>query len=172
MTTTETAEEEITAVSYDEVCAFLYREARLQDTHAYDEWESLWTDDASYWVPVNGDATDPERQISMIYDNRARIGTRIRQLNTGKRYAQTPRSQLARVIGNVEVLDRRDTADGPEIDATATFLAVEWRLGTARTWAGRTHWTLRRRGVELALVRKKVVLVNSGDEVPTLAFLI
>jgi len=31
--------------------AFLYREARLMDEHAYDEWLSLWTADALYWVP-------------------------------------------------------------------------------------------------------------------------
>ena len=37
-----------------EVSQFIYREARLQDEHAYDEWEALWTDDAIYWVPANG----------------------------------------------------------------------------------------------------------------------
>ena len=38
-----------------EVEQFVYREARLQDEHEYDEWEALWTDDAIYWVPANGD---------------------------------------------------------------------------------------------------------------------
>jgi 3-phenylpropionate/cinnamic acid dioxygenase small subunit len=27
---------------------FLYREARLMDEHAYDEWLALWADDALY----------------------------------------------------------------------------------------------------------------------------
>ena len=43
------------------VSQFLFHEAHLQDTHAYDEWESLWTDDAIYWVPANGLDSDPER---------------------------------------------------------------------------------------------------------------
>ena len=30
----------------------IYREARYQDEHAYDEWEALWTDDGVYWVPL------------------------------------------------------------------------------------------------------------------------
>ena len=33
---------------------FLFLEARLQDTHAYDDWEALWTDDAIYRVAANG----------------------------------------------------------------------------------------------------------------------
>lgn len=47
---------------HHQVSQFLFLEARLQDTHAYDEWEALWTDDALYWVPANGHDTDPEKR--------------------------------------------------------------------------------------------------------------
>src|SRR5262245_24274893 len=60
---------------------FLYREARLADEHDYDGWEALWTDDGVYWVPANGDDTDPATAMSVIHDNRGRIATRIRQLD-------------------------------------------------------------------------------------------
>lgn len=73
----------------DEVTQFIYREARLQDEHQYDAWESLWTEDGVYWVPANGDDIDPEQQMSILYDNRSRIALRIRQYHTGKRYLQT-----------------------------------------------------------------------------------
>jgi len=92
-----------------EVSQFLYREARLQDTHAYDDWEALWADDAVYWVPANGEDTDPEREMSFIYDNRSRISLRIKQLKTGKRHSQTPPSKLARIISNIELLDSADS---------------------------------------------------------------
>ena len=85
-----------------EVSQFLYREARLQDTHAYDAWEALWDDEAVYWVPANGEDTDPEREMSFIYDNRSRISLRIKQLKTGKRHSQTPPSKLARMSGSAE----------------------------------------------------------------------
>ena len=62
----------------EDVTQFIYREARLQDEHCYDEWESLWTDDAIYWGPANGDDGDPEKVMSIIYDNRSRIGIRVR----------------------------------------------------------------------------------------------
>ena len=70
---------------HHDVSQFLYREARLQDEHRFDEWEALWTDDAIYWVPANGEGGNPEEQMSIIYDNRSRIALRIRQFHTGKR---------------------------------------------------------------------------------------
>ncbi len=69
----------------DEVTQWVYREARLQDEHRYDEWEALWTDDGIYWVPANGEGGDPEQEMSIIYDNRSRIALRIRQFHTGNR---------------------------------------------------------------------------------------
>src|ERR1700694_510736 len=97
----------MTAIDLDllrEVEQFLYREARLADEHAYDDWEALWTDDAIYWVPFGSDDSDPSTQMSVIYDNRSRISTRIKQSHTGKRHSQTPPSRLRRLISNVELL--------------------------------------------------------------------
>ena len=80
-----------------ELVAFVFREARYADESRYDEWESLWHErDALYWVPVAGEGGDPQRQMSVICDNRRRISTRVKQLNTGKRYAQAPRSSASR----------------------------------------------------------------------------
>ena len=50
------------AIDRHQIETFLYREARLMDEHAYDEWLALWTDDALYWVPCNRDDSDPMRQ--------------------------------------------------------------------------------------------------------------
>src|SRR5271168_818162 len=83
---------------------FVYREARLQDEHEYAAWEALWTDDGVYWVPANGDDSDPEAEMSIIYDNRSRIALRVKQLLTGRRHTQEPRSRLRRIISNVEIL--------------------------------------------------------------------
>ena len=82
---------------------FLYCEARLMDEHAYDEWLSLWTEDALYWVPCNEDDIDPQRHVSIIYDNRPSLEDRIERLKSGVAYAQEPKSQLRRVVSNVEI---------------------------------------------------------------------
>src|SRR6266700_708521 len=89
------------------VAAFLYKEARFQDEHRYEAWEALWTDDGVYWVPANGADIDPEKEMSIIYDNRSRISLRIKQLLTGKRHTQTPQSRLRRLVSNIELLDQQ-----------------------------------------------------------------
>jgi len=151
-----------------EVEQFIFREARLADEHAYDEWEALWTDDAIYWVPFGADDTDPERQMSVIYDNRNRISTRIKQYHTGKRHAQEPASRLRRLISNVELL----AADDDELEVGANFLIVESRERGITHWAGRCEYRLRRTDDGLRLAYKKVMLVNNDRPLNTLAFLI
>lgn len=147
---------------------FLYYEARLQDRHAYDEWESLWTADAVYWIPANGEDTDPDTQMSFVYDNRSRIGVRVKQLKTGKRHTQTPRSQLARIIANIEYVGR----NGDDFEVRANSFIHEESLRGETTWAARNEYRLRLVDGDFKLARKKVVLVNNNKPILTLSFLV
>lgn len=152
----------------DEVTQFIYREARLQDEHRYDEWESLWTDDGVYWVPANGDDIDPEQKMSILYDNRSRIALRIRQYHTGKRFSQTPQSRLRRLVSNVEIL----SDDGGELRVAANALVFESNARGDTLWASRNEYALRRVADGLRMARKKVMLVNNQQALHTMAFLI
>lgn len=148
---------------------FLFREARLQDEHRYEEWESLWADDGLYWVPACGDDIDPDKQVSFIYDNRARIAGRIRQLCTGRRHAQSPQSRLRRIVGNIEI--ESCGADGVRVGSN--FLVSEFRRGAYRQWAGRAVHVLRPQDEGgFRMVLKKVLLVDNDGPIDTLAFLI
>lgn len=152
--------------------AFLYKEARLADESRYDEWEALWEDDALYWIPatIREDA-DPNRHISHIYDNRARIATRIRLLKSGYRYSQTPASSLRRLISNIEI----EKTDQGEFVVGANFLLLELSIQAkheTHLWGGRTTHKLRLVSGELKMFWKKVVLVNASEPIPNLTFLI
>ncbi|MFY9890485.1 MAG: aromatic-ring-hydroxylating dioxygenase subunit beta [Streptosporangiaceae bacterium] len=148
---------------------FLYREARYADQHDYDAWEALWTDDALYSVPAGGDLSgDQGAQMSVIYDNRNRISTRLAQLRTGKRHSQTPPSGLRRLISNVEILGR----EGDDTLVGANFLLAESRERGTEIWAGRVTYRLRVSDGEIRLAAKTVLLVNRDRPLPTLAFLI
>lgn len=153
---------------HHEVSQFLYREARLQDDHDYDAWESLWTDDGVYWIPANGESSDPETEMSIIYDNRSRIALRVRQFHTGKRYSQSPRSPLRRVVSNVEILEN----DGTNLLVTANALAFEAHARADTIWSSRNEFRLRRVDGELRMVGKKVVLTNNAKALFSMAFLI
>ena len=151
---------------------FLYREARLADEARYAEWLALWTDDGVYWVPATTDpAASPETHISHVYDNRARIDTRVKLLQTGLRYSQEPASLMRRLISNVEVT----AADGGELAVESNFILGELAIQSKHEmhwWVGRTTHRLRRVDGALRMAAKKVVLVNAAEPLPNLSFLI
>jgi len=147
---------------------FLYREARLMDEHAYDEWLSLWTEDALYWVPCNDDDIDPQRHVSIIYDSRARLEDRIERMKSGAAYAQDPKSRLRRMVSNVEV----EEGDNGEVTVYANFNLTELRRGRQDTFAGRTIYKLRPQGASFKIAYKKVLLVNNDEVIDNLTFLI
>ena len=153
-----------------EVEQFVYLEARLQDEHRYTEWEALWTDDALYWVPAGADDIDPERQVSFIYDNRQRIASRIRQLNTGARPSQIPPSRMRRTISNIEIGTVADWVG--DIRVESNFMLAQSRAGLMNLWAGRTLHRIRPAEGGFRLVTKKVMLVNNDQPIPNLGFLI
>jgi 3-phenylpropionate/cinnamic acid dioxygenase small subunit len=160
---------ESTASLLNAVTAFIYREARLQDEHQYEAWEALWTDDAIYWVPANGDDIDPEKEMSIIYDNRSRIALRVRQLLTGKHFTQSPQSRLRRLVSNIELLDERS---GGDIGVASNSMIFESNLRGDAVWAARNLYRLRYVDGELRLAYKKVSLVNNEKAIYTLSFLI
>ncbi|HUP35554.1 MAG TPA: aromatic-ring-hydroxylating dioxygenase subunit beta [Candidatus Limnocylindria bacterium] len=154
------------------VVEFLHREARLADEARYAEWLALWTDDAVYWVPATTEPdADPETRISHIYDNRARLETRIKLLQTGHRYSQEPASLMRRLISNVEVAEEPDG----RLVAGSNFMLAELSVqakAEMHWWVGRATHHLRRGDGPLRMSLKKVVLINAAEPLPNLSFLI
>lgn len=154
-----------------EVQQFLFLEARLQDDHEYAAWEALWTDDGVYWIPANtadGTEVDPEREMSILYDNRSRIRLRVKQLLTGRRHTQEPKSQLRRIIGNIEIM----SADGEEIRVGANSMIFESSVRDDTVWGARNEYVLRREAEGLRMAFKKVTLANNNRAIFTLSFLV
>src|SRR3989475_10576195 len=151
---------------------FLHKEARLADEARYAEWLALWTDDAVYWVPATTDlGADPDTHLSHIYDNRGRLETRVKLLQTGHRYSQEPPSLMRRLISNIEVTR---AGDG-ELMAGSNFALAELSVQAKHEthwWVGRATHRLRRVDGELRMRSKKVVLINAAEPLPNLAFLI
>jgi benzoate/toluate 1,2-dioxygenase beta subunit len=148
---------------------FLYREARLMDDNAYEEWLSLWAgEDICYWVPGSAEETDPAEQISIIYDNRKRLEARIKRLASGYAYAQDPKSRMRRVISNIEI----DQGDDGIVTAWSNFALGEFRRGEQDIFIGRTMHKLRPDNDDFKIVFKKVLLINRGGYIDNLTFLV
>ena len=147
---------------------FLYHEAQLMDEHRFDEWLALWEEDALYWVPTGRDDINPDREISLIYDDRVRLELRIARLKSGFAHAQEPKSRMRRVVSNIVV----EEADKGEIVAASNFMLVELRRGKQDLFAGRSIHRLRPYEGGFKLVSKKVMLVNNDEPIDNLTFLI
>lgn len=167
--------EEVTdAIGADELAQlerFIYTEAQFADESRYDDWESLVDDDMIYWVPRGEGDFSPDRDVSIINDNRARLATRIRQLKTGTRHSQTPASSMRRLISNM--VARRLNAN--EFFVESNFALFEMQIQSMdkmTIWAGRTTHKLRATENGLKMYFKKVVLINGDQPIPTLSFLV
>ena len=153
-----------------ELTQFVLTESRYCDESKYSDWENLWTDDGNYWVP-RGAGMDPNKHVSHINDNRGRIHTRVKALNSGTRHSQVPASPMRRVISPIEL----EADDGDEYTIGVNFNLTEVAVQSTHDihiWAGRITYRLRREDGELKMASKTVVLVNGDEPVPNISFLI
>ena len=147
---------------------FLFREARLMDTHQFEEWLSLWTEDAVYWLPCNEEDVDPTRELSIVYEGYDGLKDRMKRLSGKFAHAQSPKSRLTRVLSNIEV----ESAMSDTITGFSTFILGDVRLNRQTVWFGRNHHTLVRTPEGLKMQRKKVVILNNDTPMRNLTFLV
>lgn len=83
------------------VAGLLYREARLLDERLFDEWLSLFTEDATYLLPIKA---GPPPEPALVRDSRARMEERVYRLTRTLAHAQNPPSLTQHDVTNIEVL--------------------------------------------------------------------
>ena len=142
---------------------FLYHEARLLDEQRYEEWLTLFTEDATYWVPLEQSQKDPHETSSLIYDDRTLLELRVRQFRHPRAHARAPLPRTVHQVGNVVARD---------LIVTSALTVVEFRNETQRLWAGLVEHQLKRNGDSFRIARKRVDLVNSTGEIEGLAVLL
>ncbi|MFZ2994768.1 benzoate 1,2-dioxygenase small subunit [Sphingobium sp.] len=147
------------ALTYNDICTFLYREARLLDDRALDEWLTCYADDCEYWMPAWTDddalTTDPHREISLIYyGNRQGLEDRVYRLKTERSSASTPEARTSHFIANVEIMDTRPEA----IDLRYNWHTLSHRYQQTQQFFGTSFVTLDTTGATPAILKKKIVL--------------
>lgn len=159
---------EIDVAALLEVQQFLYDEARLLDAPRWEEWLALYTEDATYWVPLERDQTDPLLTSSIIYDDRTLLEIRVRQYSHARAHARRPYARTVHQIGNVALRD----ATAREVVVGSTLVLIEYRQERQRVWAACVEHRLRRTDTGLRIAAKRVDLVNSEAELDGIAFLL
>ena len=146
---------------------FLYHEARLLDTQRYEEWLALFTDDATYWVPLEQNQKDPLETSSIIHDDRTLLELRVKQARHPRAHARQPLARTVHQVGNVMVEDTRD-----EIKVCSTLQLVEFRNEKQRIYGALVEHRLRRVNGNYRIAHKRVDLVNSEGELDGIAVLL
>jgi len=135
---------------------FLLHEARLLDEGKFDEWLALFTPEAWYWVPSEPDQADPAETVSLIYDDRRLLETRVRRLASPRMYSQEPRSRTSRIVSNVSIED----ADSKSGTVRSKFMMIEYRREQQRLFGGTVLHRLVQNGGRILIAWKRVDLVN------------
>jgi 3-phenylpropionate/cinnamic acid dioxygenase small subunit len=145
---------------HSEVEQFLYREAWLLDHGRLDEWLGLFTDDATYWIPLRADQSDPLTTSSIVYDDRRLLEVRVRQFQHPRAHARTPAPRTVHQISNVQVMQ----AEGDVLRVDSTLALLEYRHERQRVWGALVEHHLRRTADGLRIALKRIDLVNSEAE--------
>src|SRR5581483_6131839 len=111
---------------------FLLHEARLLDEAKFDDWLALFTAEAWYWVPSEPDQADPIETVSLIYDDRRLLETRVRRLSSPRMYSQEPRSRTSRIVTNVTIEEAGKTVCA----VRSKFMMIEYRREQQRLFGG------------------------------------
>ena len=156
-----------TVHSLDTLRLFIEDEAELLDQQRFDDWLALYASDAVYWAPAVHDQKDWLTHVSLFYDDRHTMGTRVQRLKHPMLHCQSPQSHCVRVLSNFR-LEASSQATG-EYQVSSKFVMVEDRTGAdQRLFAGRYTHTLRDTGAGLQIALKKVLLTNCDHRLPML----
>jgi len=142
--------------------AFLVEEAHLLDMRRFEDWMTLFTEDGFYWAPSTPEQDNPLDHVSLIYDDREAMATRIRRLRHPRIHSQNPHTRQTRVLGNIAVEDGEGTGNGCLV--RSKFLLYEYRPSVPEAQErvlGGTYWhRLVRTGDGIRIASKKAVLAN------------
>lgn len=151
--------------------SFLAHEAHLLDERRFEEWMELFTADGCYWAPARPDQRDMLNEVSLIYDDREAMATRVRRLRHPRIHVQTPPSRHSRIVSNPFVEER--LSEGSTCLVRSKFLIYEYRPSLPdaleRVFAGTYHHQLIIENGAIRIALKKATLANCDGRLAPVA---
>ena len=147
------------SISYENLCALLYREARYLDDRDWDSWLAMYDEQCTFWMPAwddNGELTeDPQSEISLIwYGRRAGLEDRVFRIRTERSSATIPDTRTSHNISNIEVMERSEGT----IKLRFNWHTMSVRYDHTDHFCGTSYYTLDVSGETPLITYKKVVL--------------
>ena len=100
-------------LSYQEIQAFVYAEARALDEARWVDWLAFYADDAEFFMPSWDDddqvTSDPQNEVSLIYyPNKQGLEDRVFRIQTERSSATIPDTRTGHAVNNLEVLSQTE----------------------------------------------------------------
>ncbi|WP_336367498.1 benzoate 1,2-dioxygenase small subunit [Marinobacter sp. C2H3] len=149
-------------LSFEQIQAFLVREARLLDDREWDEWLACYHEDVTFWMPAWDDddelTEDPQTEISLIYyPNRTGLEDRVYRLKTERSGASSlPEPRTKHFLSGLEILSRSEDA----VSLRFNWLTKSYRYKKTQEYYGTSFYTLDLSGDRPLIRDKKIVLTN------------
>jgi benzoate/toluate 1,2-dioxygenase subunit beta len=150
------------SMAFDQIQAFIFREARLLDDRQWDEWLSCYSENVVYWMPAWDDedqlTEDPQSEISLIYyPNRNGLEDRVYRIKTERSGATSmPEPRTTHLTTNLEILSQ----DGKEVKLRFNWQTNSHRYNKTESFFGTSFYTLDISGEQPLITEKKVILNN------------
>lgn len=154
-----------------EVEQLLYYEARLLEEGRFDEWLDLFTEDATYRMPVretvlqnrrsrsNQVVVEGELAFDLMNEDKTMLAVRVARLDTGLAHVETPESITPRFITNIEVEQMEGQDD---FLARSNFFVAQLRNERSLdNFMGKREDLLRRESGQLKIARREVILAQA-----------
>ncbi len=139
---------------------FLFHEASLIDQRRFEAWLQLFTDDPLYWLPIEENQNSGAGTVSIVYDDRRLLETRVRRLRHPRTHAQVPLSHTCHFVTNIAI----ERVDRGKIVVCSNQLVAEFRNDQQRLFAGRCTHELVACGNSFKISMKRVDLIDSEGE--------
>ena len=155
-------------ISLAEAMEFAWYEADLLDHAIYDEWLSLWTDDALYIVPIEPGVTDFENSLNYAYDNHEMRKKRVDRLVSGQSVSASPVARTVRSPSRFRMLQ----SDASSCELRCAQMITEFRRGRERTYTADVTFQLVRGPTSLKIRQKLVWLINSTEALTGIGYIL
>ncbi len=149
-----------------QVETFLYDEADLLDHADLNAWLELYTEDGTYWMPQNPDQTDPDTQISILYESRLLMGIRALNMASSMAPSMAYPVRSSHMIGNVRIQSWDEAAGICKV--TSNFHVAVLYRHEQTVYAGRYTHQLVQTGKGLRIAHKRVDLINCDEPMKSL----
>jgi len=156
-----------------DVTAFLWAEAELLDTKAYDDWLALWSADGHYVMPITEPGAPLQsadayaESLNLCFDGAKMRRDRVDRFKAGFSISSAPPAQTVRTVSRIVI----KAVEGDVVHLAAAEHVIEDKFGRQRIFAADLAYVLVMTPEGLKIRDKVARLLNSDGMLTSISYL-